>query len=60
MPRWSTAPPCGMAAVGWGAWEVRSPRGDGQRAAVIAEQGVELEQELGDSQTVQALCKLLW
>lgn len=51
MPKWGAAPPCGMAAAGWDGWEVSSPRGNGQTAAATAAEGVELGQELEDSQT---------
>ena len=51
MPRWGAAPPCGTAATCWGGWEVSSPRGNGHTGAATPEEEVELEQELGNSQS---------
>lgn len=51
MNRWGAAPPCGTAATCWGGWEVSSPRGNGQTGAAGPAEEVELEQELGNSQS---------
>lgn len=51
MPRWGATPLCGLAAAGWNGCEVSSPSwSNGQMAAAIAAEAVELEQKPGDSQ----------